>query len=160
MTTARDTAEALAERFHSTYERLAPSFGYQTRAESAVAWAEVPHKELMIATCAELLAGFVVVACPHGGRVVVSRESKPCEPCGGAGQWYHQDTYDAVSCESCGGSGVVEATTIHGLAEVRLGWIDEDGAERPLHLFAVERMLGDETLYRLEQVALPEETPQ
>jgi hypothetical protein len=69
-------------------------------------------------------AGFVVVACPPGSRVVVSRESKPCEPCGGAGQWYHQDTYDAVSCESCGGSGVVEATTTYGREQL-LGLIED-----------------------------------
>ena len=92
--------------------------------------------------------------CPPGSRVVVSRESKPCATC-------EMHCAGALfDCPECGGSGVVEATTIHGLAEVRLGWIDEDGAERPLHPFAVERMLGDETLYRLEQVALPEETPQ
>ncbi len=77
-------------------------------------------------------AGFVVVACPPGSRVVVSRESKPCEPCGGAGQWYHQDTYDAVSCESCGGSGVVEATTIHGLADASMIARYEDG--EPIYL--------------------------
>jgi len=50
-------AEKLAERFHETYERLATGFGYKTRGESAVPWANVPaaNKALMIATCAELL---------------------------------------------------------------------------------------------------------
>jgi len=100
--------------------------------------------------------GYTIVACPPGSRVVVSRESKPCEVCGG--RVAERDGTGYVSfCGACGGSGVVEATTIHGLAEVRLGWIDEDGAERPLHPFAVERMLYDETLYRM--IALPEETP-
>jgi len=102
--------------------------------------------------------GFVVVACPPGSRVVVSRESKPCETCMGDGMVLIElPGYGHRKCSACGGSGVVEATTIHGLAEVRLGWIDEDGAERPLHPFAVERMLYDETLYRM--IALPEETP-
>lgn len=52
-----DAAEALARRFHETYERLAPSFGYETRKASAVPWAEVPenNKALMVAVCAELL---------------------------------------------------------------------------------------------------------
>jgi hypothetical protein len=52
------TPEQLAELFHDTYERLAPSFGYETREASAVPWAEVPaqNRALMIAVCAEVLA--------------------------------------------------------------------------------------------------------
>jgi hypothetical protein len=51
------TPDQLAKRFHETYERLAPSHGYKTRKESAVAWDDVPanNKSLMIAVCAELL---------------------------------------------------------------------------------------------------------
>lgn len=50
-------AEALARRFHETYERLAPSFGYETRKASAVPWERVPeqNKALMRAVAAELL---------------------------------------------------------------------------------------------------------
>ena len=50
-------AAALAKRFHETYENLAPQFNYKTREESKVPWSEVPeaNKNLMIATCAELL---------------------------------------------------------------------------------------------------------
>lgn len=56
--TAEPSAEALAQRFHETYERLAPSFGYETREASAKPWADVPdqNKRLMVAVCAELLA--------------------------------------------------------------------------------------------------------
>lgn len=52
-----ERAEALARRFHETYERLAPDYGYKTREASAKPWAEVPeqNKSLMIAVCAELL---------------------------------------------------------------------------------------------------------
>lgn len=52
------SAEQLAQLFHETYERLAPSLGYVTRKESAVPWAEVPEKNriLMIATCREVAA--------------------------------------------------------------------------------------------------------
>jgi hypothetical protein len=52
-------AERLAQRFHETYERLAPNFGYKTREASAKPWSEVPvnNRALMIAVCAELLAG-------------------------------------------------------------------------------------------------------
>lgn len=46
------TDEDIAKRFHYTYERLAPQYGYETRPESATAWTHVPEKnrELMIAT--------------------------------------------------------------------------------------------------------------
>jgi len=47
-----------AQRFHEAYERLAPTFGYETRPESAVPWDEVPeeNRQLMIAVCAVVLA--------------------------------------------------------------------------------------------------------
>lgn len=50
------TPEQLAQAFHKAYERLAPSFGYETRKESAKPWANVPaqNKALMIAVCGEL----------------------------------------------------------------------------------------------------------
>jgi hypothetical protein len=51
------TAEDLARLFHEAYERLAPSFGYETREASRTTWELVPdrNKRLMIAVCAELL---------------------------------------------------------------------------------------------------------
>tara|TARA_R110000772_G_C13310282_1_gene440306 strand:+ start:36726 stop:37445 length:720 start_codon:yes stop_codon:yes gene_type:complete len=50
------SSDALARKFHETYERLAPDFGYETRKESAVAWDDVPekNKQLMIAVCNEI----------------------------------------------------------------------------------------------------------
>lgn len=47
----------MARAFHEAYEKLAPRFGYKTREESAVSWAEVPeaNRELMIATCSLVL---------------------------------------------------------------------------------------------------------
>lgn len=56
--TDQTAAERLAQRFHETYERLAPDYGYTTRRDSAVPWADVPeqNKRLMIAVCAEILA--------------------------------------------------------------------------------------------------------
>jgi hypothetical protein len=49
--------EALARFFHQTYEELAPSFGYETRKDSAKPWAEVPEKNrrLMIAVCSRVI---------------------------------------------------------------------------------------------------------
>ena len=55
-----DDPEALARQFHEAYERLAPSFGYQTRKASAVPWADVPeqNKTLMIAVAGEVLSAW------------------------------------------------------------------------------------------------------
>lgn len=92
----------------------------------------------------ELLAaaGFVVVACPPGGRVVVDRTEKPCPECIGNGTVLVD--YDGAAppwlkkCPTCDGRGVVEATTTYGLAPFVLG--------NPGPSFTA--------------VALPEETPQ
>ncbi len=49
--------EEYAKLFHETYERLAPTFGYETRKASAVPWERVPenNRTLMIAVCTEVL---------------------------------------------------------------------------------------------------------
>ncbi len=44
----------LAILFHETYERLAPTFGYETRVESRAFDPESKNGQLMIAVCAEL----------------------------------------------------------------------------------------------------------
>ena len=51
------TPEKLAQSFHESYERLAPSFGYATREASAKPWSDVPvqNRELMVAVCREML---------------------------------------------------------------------------------------------------------
>ena len=50
-------AEMLAQEFHANYERLAPALSYQTRAESAKPWSELPenNRRLMVAVCREML---------------------------------------------------------------------------------------------------------
>lgn len=55
-------AEEVAQAFHETYERLAPSMGYETRKGSQVPWADVPadNKRLMIATARSLLSNRVI----------------------------------------------------------------------------------------------------
>lgn len=52
---------ATAKAFHEAYERLAPSFGYETRKESAVPWEQVPeqNRALMTAVCAEVVGALV-----------------------------------------------------------------------------------------------------
>ncbi len=49
-------SEAAAKAFHEAYERLAPSFNYTTRRESAVPWKEMPeqNRRLMIAVTDEV----------------------------------------------------------------------------------------------------------
>lgn len=60
--TIRPSPEQLARRFHETYERLAPSFGYRTRKPTAVSWEDVPqqNKALMVAVAIELLSVFAM----------------------------------------------------------------------------------------------------
>lgn len=57
MTTPDHTLAArLAEAFHSAYERLAPSFGYETREDTKTFSPDSQNGKLMIATCADILS--------------------------------------------------------------------------------------------------------
>ena len=51
------TAEQLASLFHSTYERLAPAFGWHTKKGCNVPFEQLPQRNraLMIATCQTVL---------------------------------------------------------------------------------------------------------
>jgi hypothetical protein len=71
--------EAVAEYFHTTYERLAPDFGYRTREESAKPWAQVPerNKALMVAVAGEVLT-WLTRGGRDGARRIV-RESEHVE---------------------------------------------------------------------------------
>ena len=62
-------AEQIAQRFHETYERLAPAFGYETREASAKPWDQVPeqNRQLMTAVVAHLIGtGAFVVTLSSG----------------------------------------------------------------------------------------------
>lgn len=68
----------LAKRFHEVYERLAPSFGYETRTETRVFDPESKNGRLMVAVCAELAA-----AQPPGnavGEILLGWGSGPPPP--------------------------------------------------------------------------------
>jgi hypothetical protein len=45
----------LAILFHNTYERLAPSFGYETRLDTKSFDTNTPNGMLMIAVCKEII---------------------------------------------------------------------------------------------------------
>lgn len=66
------TPEQLAELFHTTYERLAPSYGYETRPETAIQWKDIsedsPNKQLMIAVAGEILKCLNSPKCNHCER--------------------------------------------------------------------------------------------
>lgn len=51
------TAEAwmLAVKFHELYERIAPSFGYETREDTRQFNCDSPNGKLMLAVCMEIL---------------------------------------------------------------------------------------------------------
>lgn len=53
-----DHAE-LARRFHDTYERLAPSFGYETRPDTKTFDPESPNGRLMTAVCGEVQSALI-----------------------------------------------------------------------------------------------------
>lgn len=50
------SAKGLAILFHETYERLAPSFGYETRQETKEFNEDSNNGRLMIAVCDEILS--------------------------------------------------------------------------------------------------------
>jgi len=47
--------EIMARRFHDAYEKLAPSFGYNTRQETREFDPDSPNGRLMMAVCAEVM---------------------------------------------------------------------------------------------------------
>jgi len=55
-TTPQPTPAELAIMFHDTYERLAPSFGYETRTETRKFDPTTPNGRLMISVCGEILS--------------------------------------------------------------------------------------------------------
>ncbi len=58
--------EEIASQFHYWYEKLAPSFGYETRKESAVEWKDVPenNKNLMIAVVDKVINALKTASLP------------------------------------------------------------------------------------------------
>ena len=55
VTTRLSDGYPIARAFHDTYERLAPQFGYETRADTKQFDPTTPNGKLMVAVCAEML---------------------------------------------------------------------------------------------------------
>jgi len=57
--TKKDDALKLARLFHTTYERLAPNFGYETRTDTKVFDPLSANGQLMLAVCSEIYCALV-----------------------------------------------------------------------------------------------------
>ena len=88
-------AMEMAIKFHETYERLAPQFGYETRSDTKAFDAESPNGKLMIAVCGEVLAGYQSAS----GRMREALERAKCPDCDGTGVLAEHSGY----CDPDGG---------------------------------------------------------
>jgi hypothetical protein len=81
MPTDEQRAADLARAFHEAYERLAPSFGYETRRESAAPWESVPdqNRALMTAVCAEVMAPLLASREAAARAGAVEDAARECE---------------------------------------------------------------------------------
>ncbi len=61
--------ESIARLFHDTYERLAPSFGYETRPDTKAFDPTTPNGRLMIAVCGQVAAAIRSATSPDSGLV-------------------------------------------------------------------------------------------
>ncbi len=75
------SAEEWAELFHKTYERLAPTFGYETKAESQTSWEELPNanKSLMEATVGIVGLCIEREAAGEMRQRIIDQLLKPCD---------------------------------------------------------------------------------
>lgn len=67
MNNTEKKAMEAAIKFHETYERLAPQFGYETRPDTKAFDAESPNGKLMIAVCGEVLTDYAAATANNGG---------------------------------------------------------------------------------------------
>ena len=73
--------ESVAKLFHETYERLAPTFNYETRRATRVPWEKVPerNKRLMVAVAAEVLAVLFPLEEPSPSSTETYRPERPSQ---------------------------------------------------------------------------------
>ena len=75
------SALALAKQFHDIYERLAPSFGYETRPETRDFDPDSANGRLMVAVCQEIIEQNA----EHEPRALASRDPCSCSQGGSYG---------------------------------------------------------------------------
>lgn len=66
----------IAKKFHEIYERLAPNYGYETRADTKAFDPDSPNGQLMIAVCTEVGNGIDRTSFDAGFQTGL-RERKP-----------------------------------------------------------------------------------
>ena len=124
----------LAIRFHETYERLAPQFGYETRLDTRAFDPTSKNGKLMVAVCAEILEQNVKEHATLSAGASVERgvEVKTTEE-------HENMAADGGCCaSSCSPSCFRLEVVDHGNGEV-LTWIDQEISERhPKPLMAVK----------------------
>ena len=80
--TKKDDALKLAMLFHTTYERLAPNFGYETRTDTKVFDPLSANGQLMLAVCSEIYCA--LLAQPVTAYEALAQpEQEPVESCNG-----------------------------------------------------------------------------
>lgn len=85
----------LARQFHECYERLAPSFGYETRKETRAFDPHSPNGQLMIAVCRELIEKSAEETKVHP---VIVRKGCTCDPTQYGGQCMCPPSQITVEC--------------------------------------------------------------
>ena len=73
-------AAKLARQFHETYERLAPSFGYETREDTKQFDPESKNGRLMVAVCGEIVSGGVQSFFAAGFQAGIREGAGPISP--------------------------------------------------------------------------------
>ncbi len=73
------TNEQIARLFHETYERLAPTFGYETRKETREFDPESANGKLMIAVVSEVIDWYDAAVTASASE---TRETVDCYHCG------------------------------------------------------------------------------
>ena len=107
----------LARRFHEAYERLAPSFGYETRKDTREFDPTTPNGRLMVAVCSELLAALRAPVSPAPSEVACP----DCHGQGGLPVQVSETEQDLMPCELCDTRGYIDADRVEGIRRSEVG---------------------------------------
>ena len=110
-------SERLARRFHETYERLAPRYGYETRPETRKFDPNSNNGRLMIAVCEEL-------ACCDGPGGIKTYANQVCMPINGKVRCIDRCIHQIVAALNAGGVETVASCCGHGEQDGRIDLAD------------------------------------